>query len=137
METNRVLTDNELIAQFMGWKNRIFQVYADKPEEPIWFRPGEDFPSYYKTVGELEFESSWDWLMPVMEKIETLGYDTGVCGIVINGEKLTEVLISPQIKNNKIEVHFRTDEDKLLCTFKAIVYFIKCYSETQERGEKV
>lgn len=60
--------------------------------------------------------------------VEELGYDTGVCGVVINGEKLTEVIISPQVKNDKIEVHYRTDETKIICTYKAVVDFLKLKS---------
>lgn len=127
------MENNEIIAQFMGWNTRMFQVYANKEEQRIWFRPGEDFPSQYRTTIELEYETSWDWLMPVIEKIETLGYDTGICGVVINGEKLTEVIISPQVKNDKIEVHYRTDEPKLTCMYKAVVDFLKLKSV----GEKV
>lgn len=30
------------------------------------------------SVGDLKYHSSWDWLMPVVEKIETLGYHTKI-----------------------------------------------------------
>lgn len=105
---NQKKTDNELIAEFMG-------------DEAMWFKHG-------KTKIRL-YDTSWDWLMPVVEKIETLRYDTGICGVVINGEKLTEVIISPQVKNDKIEVHYRTGEPKIICTYKAVVAFIKWYNE--------
>ncbi len=49
-------TENELIAEFMGWK------YAASK----WFDP--------KGVGhkELRFHFSWNWLMPVVAEIEEL-----------------------------------------------------------------
>ncbi len=45
-------TDNELIAEFMGW-------FQDK-------QVNQDI--YYST-NKLEFDTSWDWLMPVIHKI--------------------------------------------------------------------
>tara|TARA_R110002012_G_C11212595_1_gene561411 strand:+ start:199 stop:525 length:327 start_codon:yes stop_codon:yes gene_type:complete len=47
------MKDNKLIAEFMGY------VYEDDilvPEEP-------------------QYDTSWDWLMPVVEKIEEIGID--------------------------------------------------------------
>jgi len=123
------MTNNEVIAQFMGWGNTQFQVYEYKEKETVWFRPNtEPFKESYLTTNELEFHTSWVWLMEVIEKIESLGYDTGICGIVIKGEKLTEVLFSPQIKNNKIEIHVRDSKPKIEVVYQAVVDFIKCYS---------
>ena len=118
-------TNNALIAKFMGWQSKMFQVYADQEKEQIWFRPGEDFPSdYYRSV-ELLFDSSWDWLMPVIEKIEKLGYDTGICGVLIGKENLTEVLITPCVKKNgSVEVHSRTSQPKFENVYRSVVEFI-------------
>jgi hypothetical protein len=65
-------TDNELIAEFMGSTE-------DKVHAPIgdyiWFKEALNRRNlYYK--GELKYEISWDWLMPVVEKINGL-YDEG------------------------------------------------------------
>lgn len=51
-------TDNELIAEFMGWQKRpaLFDTYWKKGE-------------FDKTSNSFFYDDSWDQLMPVMEKI--------------------------------------------------------------------
>jgi hypothetical protein len=55
------MTDNELIAEFMGQR-----------VTPVGLRREVMQKSYY--ANELKYDTSWDWLMPVVEKIESLGY---------------------------------------------------------------
>ena len=50
-----MIDKNRLIAEFMG----LDQV---------------DIDTWYDEHNELKYHKSWDWLMPVIEKIETLGY---------------------------------------------------------------
>jgi hypothetical protein len=67
------LTDNELIAQFMGAKywpksSKLLVKYSD-----AW-----DFGTIAFGSDQLKYNTSWDWLMSVVEKINTLP-KTGVC----------------------------------------------------------
>jgi hypothetical protein len=55
METNEINEGNKLIAQFMGWTN--------EGDENYWRTPNDNYEMPNK------FHSSWDWLMPVVEKI--------------------------------------------------------------------
>lgn len=59
MKTNEVIEGNVLLAEFMGCANQLHLVEHPKTGEYC----------------DPEFHSSWDWLMPVVEKIESLGYD--------------------------------------------------------------
>ena len=103
MET---IEKNKLIAEFMGY-----------PKQKIDF------------VGKrLNFENSkhntyhkdWNWLIEVVEKIESLGYRIDIskwensqyCGIYLNGKK-----ISGNETNTKIEA-----------VYNAVVEFIKWYN---------
>mgnify|MGYP003120429998 CR=1 FL=1 len=58
---------NKLIAEFMGWKRgkneetNTNQYFLAQPEH--W---------YLKDENELEYHTSWDWLMPVIEEIDHL-----------------------------------------------------------------
>jgi len=54
------MKDNKLIAEFMGIKN---VGTLTKPK----YEYGEDYG--YRRLGELWYHASWDWLMPVLKKI--------------------------------------------------------------------
>lgn len=58
-------TDNELIAEFMGFSK------CETPDDTFWKENGEECTIHswdFHSFG-LKFDSSWDWLMPVVEKI--------------------------------------------------------------------
>lgn len=65
-------TDNELIAEFMGWTRK-------EPNErynlPRWYKKSDSDLREHRFMGyseQLKFHSSWDWLMPVVGKIGDL-----------------------------------------------------------------
>jgi len=57
MEENKIFQCNQIIAQFMGWKADDIRIY-------MVGRNGH--------MGKIAFNESWDLLMPVIEKIESL-----------------------------------------------------------------
>ena len=60
------MKDNKLIAEFMGWNT------TDCDE--IFTEPAGMMERY--TTAEMEFQTSWDWLMPVIENIDHLQYES-------------------------------------------------------------
>lgn len=68
MRSEEILKGNELIAQFMGMHKSKYSQWCFK-EEYICIE-GEDYADYWHR--ELFFHSKWDWLMLVVEKIESL-----------------------------------------------------------------
>ena len=64
-----MMKDNKLIAEFMGWKRgtneetNTNQFFLAQPDN--W---------YLKDESELQFHSSWDWLIPVILEIEVKAY---------------------------------------------------------------
>lgn len=90
---------NKLIAGFMGYKKctrceNCGLVTAD----------GKDF----KFEKSLRYHSSWDFLMPVVEKIEELGYQVDIdgkrCEIITDPEKACYLYDAP----TKIEAVYTT-----------------------------
>jgi len=67
---------------------------------------------------ELQYNTSWDWLIPVVQKIESLGYVFTIQG----GKAEYGEMIS--------ETRCFIAEDKLSSTYKAVVEFIKEYNKT-------
>jgi hypothetical protein len=124
--------DNELIAQFMEFEiseNRICFKYPNK----------KGWVSIPKTL-------SWDWIMPVVEKIETNLYDVYHPR---RGNKLSDIFITTNYNNHPDfpngwdsnvmttnmgniyesgEVLFST---KLEATHNAVVEFIKWYNKNK------
>ena len=102
MNTNE---NNILIAEFMQKGSKGFGIY--------------DFDGCFYNLSELKFNCSWDWLMPVVQKIESQqseGYN-----ILIEG---TNCWIETQ------GVSFECmGITKLEATYKAVVQFIKEYNQ--------
>lgn len=96
------MNNNKLIAEFMGIKLTENGLAWDYINNPI--------PSYH---------TSWDWLMPVVQKIESLGYVFTIQG----GKAEYGEMIS--------KTQSFIAEDKLSSTYKAVVEFIKQYNDGQ------
>lgn len=90
------MNDNKLIAEFMN------------------------IPKFKKArSNKLLYNTSWDWLMPVVQKIESLGYVFTIQG---GKAEYGEMISEPQCF---------IAEDKLSSTYKAVVEFIKEYNDEQ------
>jgi hypothetical protein len=116
METE-VKTNNELIAEFMGAERREGP-RAFNPDQILvqWIIKGnpynqhrDDIKYWYQPV-ELKYHESWDWLMPVVEKIGNV-WDLNEIGT--EAEKVLRLPLSTHIQ----EVN------------KAVVKFINFYNE--------
>ena len=116
MTPEEILNGNKLIAKFMGLK-----IITD---EISWF------DTNYKSLGN--YDSSWDWLMPVIDKIETLNYAVtitqNICTIkaCIMGDRTT---ISHQTGN------YTTPDTKLYNTYIAAIEFINWYNKQIKENE--
>lgn len=60
---------NKIIAQFMGWKEMPTQRKDWMLTEII---EGSDCAKMQKSLSQMKFSTSWNWLMPVIEKISNL-----------------------------------------------------------------
>lgn len=129
------MSDNELIAEFMG-NLRLYQVLLDpKAEFKTWRHADYKNFTFDEATSELpkikaegypdaeivfvggttKFHSSWDWLMPVVEKIAKVGYSP-----FILSDK------TAYIEGKHLSIH--TGDSSLEATYKAVVEFIKWYN---------
>jgi hypothetical protein len=116
-----MVESNKIIAEFMGFTN----------EKNIgWYDNEMRMPQIVYDVqngncfDELLFNSSWDWLIPVVEKIESLGY---FCMInkwtsVYSGSSLEIIAISTVEGKSKIEN-----------TYKACFIFIEWFNKNNQK----
>lgn len=104
-------TDDKLIAEFMGFNKNVFE-----PEFYV-------LPSPYNSDGPfcscefLRFANSWDWLMPVVEKIEKI---EGVS--VIIKKSRCRILIGKKVFSCHTIV-------KLNSMYRVVVEFIQWYNQ--------
>ena len=91
------MEDNKLIAEFMQKGSEGFGLY--------------DFDGCHYRLDELEFETSWDWLMPVVQKC----FDTQ------QPEEGQHYFINESLLTMKIEV-----------VYDRVVEFIKTYNNGRQ-----
>jgi len=76
---------NKLIAEFMDYEN-----------------VNEMFPF----DGELHYHTSWDWLMPVVERIENLGFEFFIvesrCKVAHNSDNSIATILDSEGKSTKL-----------------------------------
>ena len=137
MSKKEIIEGNKLIAEFMGWTCSTRISYNDNRK--VLYKPNGTIFKYGKLTylhnknpwdAPLKFHSSWDWLMPVVEKITTkdnysvnIHYGTGAtdsfawCTFYNNGEQITSDDIN-------------TDEQNLITAiWKSVIDFIKWYNK--------
>ena len=133
MKTSEIIEGNKLIAEFMNgiysenanaWgfgnariehKTKIIQ--GKKYENLVWAERWEV---------ELKYHSSWDWLIPVVEKIESLNNYTRI-ETPINKKELRQTYCNIDGKEE-----FKTySKSKIEALWLAVVEFIKWYNENK------
>jgi hypothetical protein len=122
-------SDNELIAEFMGWE------HCNSPSciennNLCW---SKDCHSGYVSKDKLKFETSWDWLMPVVEKIEQTRVEIDKNGLgyeFMTFIQANECLIESHTRPTGREfISFRNSSlTKIESTYRAVVEFIKWYN---------
>ena len=108
------MNNNKLIAEFMGWDIK----------SPTSMPRNLHLSNLELDNGEVwayKFHTSWDWLMPVVEKIECTHDDKGDCFNVMM--EAFECTISGLGLTLCLNGHTKMD-----ATYKAIVEFIKQYN---------
>ena len=108
--TQEEIEGNTMIAEFMEWR------MANDGYNDTMFN-GTD---KYCMIDNLKYHSSWDWLMPVVEKIEKI---KGV-HIFIKGNRC-------EILNYGFEMDSPSSVYKIESVWLAVVEFIKWYNQNK------
>lgn len=110
-----IIEGNRLIAEFMG-------ASFDDLGNVSFVMPADGIGLAGCGQHAIKYHSSWDWLMPVVEKIEKLGY-----GFVIIGEQ-TEIYT-----NYDGQLFVEDGETKIESVWKVVISFIKWYNQNKEK----
>lgn len=104
--------NNKLIAEFLGWDINSPSTF------PIHLHQEEETQGHW----EFKFDTDWNWLMEVVDKIDSLGYIfklQGNSATFFKNKTFKEPIWNDSfIGNTKIEA-----------TYNAVVEFIKWYNE--------
>lgn len=126
MTEQEAIEGNKLIAEFMGakfypeWTSDIYK----SPFPTFDFeenRPAESSSRFWSPSG-LEYHSSWDWLMPVVEKIEGLKFTVKIIDRACFISTYPETIIAGR----------RIEGTKIKAVWLAIVEFIKWYNQSKK-----
>lgn len=118
METeSNAVEGNRLIAEFLGG-----ELVPEKQGNVYWFKDYHHFLTNHKALNvyALKYHSSWDWLIPVVEKIESMNYYFNISNshvIVVNSENGYEY---DDMYDSKIEA-----------VWQAVVSFAKWYNKNK------
>ncbi len=119
-EEKEPLKTNRLIAEFMGGKC--------ESSLNTWKFPEETEPPFaFLDLSQFKYHTSWSWLMPVVEKIENLGYISII-------EKMNTEFDCHRVFFNKrgtLEEVARgsRDESKFVAVHLAVEDFIKWFNK--------
>ena len=105
-------TNNKIIAEFMGAKLT--------KDLKIMYPVYEGDSSYVKN---LKYRSDWNWLMEVVEKIESIGFTFETKK---NWARITR-------KGENIILRWEEDKTKIEAVYNACIEFIKWYNENSAK----
>jgi len=118
--------NNKKIAEFMGmtYEKNIGWYDNEMMLEQIVYDLNDG-----NCFDELEFHTSWDWLMPVVEKIESMRDDFG------NAHRVTidmgNAVIENTSNNSSISIAILGRTKKIDATYNAVVDFINEYNKNK------
>lgn len=112
-----ITESNKLIAEFMGLKNIS---HSKKYGGIIIASPSEDDLEIVPVL----YHTSWDWLMPVVEKIESLNFAVDIQSIPPSGQYCRIFSAGADV------VPFKGYESKMTAVYQAVVKFIIYHNNT-------
>lgn len=114
-----IIDGNKLIAEFMGLKSLTKREYENHPDH------SNLSVDEYSIIEYQRYHTSWDWIMPVVEKIESMNYSTGINFIPGLGHSFHFLSGGAEINKS------RAAATKIGACYKAVIDFINYYNETK------
>ena len=112
------MKENKLIAEFMGMQHT----------DIGWYDNDEVLQLQDNTFDDLDFHKSWDWLMPVVEKIFSLGYHYEIKPRYMMIKERTSLDWMSCEANFKGKTYNKSQKEII---YNAVVEFIKQYNKNK------
>jgi len=136
MKTKEITENNKLIAEFMGMKpSKIFGKYSISKDHCTC---NEDTPDKAMNgfASIAKYNTSWDWLMPIVEEIEKEGFSVYIASGwkrhsgVTKITHVCDITISGFFSKNH-EHWSKFGDTKIKAVYLAIIEFVKWYNENK------
>ena len=108
--------NNRMIAEFLGYS----QPHPDYNGATYWYKEGK------APLTILSFNYDWNWLMEVVDRIESIDDGAFDVNILKNGTQIVNYAEMTTIVENVADVSF---ESKIEHVYKAVVEFINIYNQ--------
>ena len=118
-----ILEGNKLIAEFMYPDNQYSTYYIEEHTFIECIYGNYDYHDTF-TIDEMKYHSSWDWLMPIVEKIEEVNV---VASFQIEQPTIYIWASSENSTFEDIEIEI-FNKTKIEAVHQAVVEFIKWYN---------
>lgn len=118
-----ILENNRLIAEFMG--AIASKRFPDGETLEYLYEAPTSTSSYHWSLKGMEYSSRWDWLMPVVEKIENIGYWSEL----MSGNKHIVFAIGKTNETTPMFVSNKKLTTKIQHVYDTVIQFIKWYNE--------
>lgn len=141
------MESNRIICEFMGVRPKMESPDVYTYKDGVFFMVREHNPEKVMEaiVGYVKYHSSWDWLMPVLDKIEKMGATIRINSNFNqfnkrNFHQVTIEIVSGELSKSgkafwgdgyKYQKHSDTSENKMEAIYSSVIDFIKWYNENK------
>ena len=145
MKTKEILKGNRLIAEFLNapiWARdgglAEYELYLVSELDYVFcdIEASDPTSRHFYSAEEMHFSESWDWLMPVVEKIEKEGFNVHITSGwkrhsgVTKITHVCDITISGFFSKNH-EHWSKFGDTKIKAVYLAIIEFVKWYNENK------
>lgn len=128
MSEGELIGNNKIIALFMGWKkdeSGFYPIAQHQYDNKGYIIDGEK--GFYQGDRPLHiYHKSWDWLMPVIDKIESLGFNFRMeSKYEVTSDNESRILYMCDFDNKEHIINLACYTSKIDCVYGCIIKFIE------------
>jgi hypothetical protein len=126
MENKVILKEKKLIAKFMGW-----YIVPYCPSGDVW---NNETDNRILNLCDFSYHSDWNWLMSVVDKIESIIPDNNNVRRFLVSIKMESCVILDMYDTQKdfLNLYYKEHATKKEAVYFAVVEFIKWYNKQTE-----
>ena len=113
MMNQQIIDNNKLIAEFMGAKPNMYTLNKDRSRNYFYEIQVGDIEEKVIKPKAMQFNTDWNWLMPVVKKIRLIVYSKGFDKLHFTVREMVAGLCRVDIE----------------AVYESVVDFIECYNK--------